>query len=573
VNNKNFLDEIYDDFFGIEKLEKEINKLKKEVGIKESETNIPKIEVSKNNHFIDEKDAKFEKEDRDKLMLNWFCTIDKLYIKEESKKLLKKIIEYMRRYNEQIEKNYISFNIQLISNNKENIEDIVNIFEEAIKVFHYTTSQDFVEVSMYRIEKPVQIQELYEDKYGLVYISDLNGYAHKDYNFKEDFKHTFSELIKYYDKTITILSCNTTTDMNEFFLTMPNLKSDYFDFIIEGVVPTINQVYNEVSKILDSSGVLTEEMKEPLLEYIENTFPASELSFPEYRTSVCKYMSFNKEVPHFESNKTMEEIFAQLNDLVGLEKVKKVLTELVDLMELKKKTKDELKISNVNLHMVFLGNPGTGKTTVARIVAEILYNLKYIKQNKMVEVSSKDLVGEYVGQTAPKTMSVVNKAMGGVLFIDEAYTLASTQGSSNQYNEEAVATLIKAMEDYRDDFVVIFAGYSKEMQAFLNTNSGIVSRVGYTLEFEDYTKEELTEIFIRMIKKSGFEVSDDAIEELHNVIDEYKDTENFGNARFVRNVCEKSIIKHASNVKDISDEDRVKLITKDDISTDQILKM
>jgi AAA+ superfamily predicted ATPase len=224
--------------------------------------------------------------------------------------------------------------------------------------------------------------------------------------------------------------------------------------------------------------------------------------------------------------------------------------------------------------MVFLGNPGTGKTTVARIIAEILYNLKYIQQDKLIEVSSKDLVGEYVGQTAPKTMSVIEKAMGGLLFIDEAYTLASTGGiSGNSYNEEAIATLIQAMENYRDKLVVIFAGYTKEMQAFLNSNSGIVSRIGYTLEFDDYTTDELIQIFNGMMKKSGFTVSNEAVEKLRSVIEEYRDTENFGNARFVRNVYEKTIIKHASNTKNKTSKKVLKTISAEDISTDELLKM
>ena len=159
--------------------------------------------------------------------------------------------------------------------------------------------------------------------------------------------------------------------------------------------------------------------------------------------------------------------------------------------------------------MVFLGNPGTGKTTIARMISEILYNLKYVKENKLVEVSVKDLVAEYVGQTAPKTMSVIEKAMNGVLFVDEAYTLATTN-SQNSYNGEAIATLIQAMENYRDKLVVIFAGYTKEMRAFLDSNSGITSRIGYTLHFDDYTTEELIEIFLGMTKKAGFEVEEDA---------------------------------------------------------------
>jgi AAA+ superfamily predicted ATPase len=239
-------------------------------------------------------------------------------------------------------------------------------------------------------------------------------------------------------------------------------------------------------------------------------------------------------------------------------------------MELKSKSSNDLKINNVNLHMVFLGNPGTGKTTVARIVAEILYNLKYIKQNKLIEVSSKDLVAEYVGQTAPKTNAVIEKALGGVLFIDEAYSLADKGG--NSYNAEAIATLIQAMENHRDDLVVIFAGYTKEMKDFLDSNSGIVSRIGYTLEFEDYTKEELAKIFINMMKKSGFEVEKEALDKVKNLVDEYKNTKNFGNARFIRNIYEKSVIKHASNTKNKKQKKILTTITKDDISDENLIK-
>ena len=219
--------------------------------------------------------------------------------------------------------------------------------------------------------------------------------------------------------------------------------------------------------------------------------------------------------------------------------------------------------------MIFLGNPGTGKTTIARMIANILYNLKYIKENKLIEVSSKDLVAEYVGQTAPKVASVIEKSLNGVLFIDEAYTLASN--SNNSYNDEAIATLIQAMENYRDKLVVIFAGYTKEMQDFLNSNSGITSRIGYTLEFEDYTTTELIQIFKNMAKKSGFKVEDNAVEYLKTIIDENRNMKNFGNARFIRNVYEKTVISHASRVKNKKNKNDLITITKEDINTDNLI--
>ena len=178
------------------------------------------------------------------------------------------------------------------------------------------------------------------------------------------------------------------------------------------------------------------------------------------------------------------------------------------------------------------------------------------------------MVAEYVGQTAPKTMSVIEKSMNGVLFIDEAYALAVK--GDNGYNAEAIATLIQAMENYRDKLVVIFAGYTKEMQDFLNSNSGIVSRIGYTFQFDDYTTEELIEIFKGFVSKNGFEVTDDAIDYLKEIIDENRNMRNFGNARFVRNIYEKSIIKHASRVKSKKQKKILTTIVKEDISIENL---
>ena len=184
-------------------------------------------------------------------------------------------------------------------------------------------------------------------------------------------------------------------------------------------------------------------------------------------------------------------------------------------------------------------------------------------------MSSKDLVAEYVGQTAPKTNAVIERSKGGVLFIDEAYILAS---DNNSYSDEAVAILIKAMEDLRDELVVIYAGYTKEMKKFLNSNSGIVSRIGYTLNFKSYSKDELIEIFKGMIFKAGFKINDDAIKKAEYYIEENINNKNFGNARFVRNMYEKTIVRHATNTKDNKRKDVLITITKDDVNIDNLIK-
>ena len=518
--------------------------------------------------------VELSKEEKDKLMEVSFKKIDKLYITEDSKKTLKKIIEYIRKYNEKIEKQFISFNMCIYCDNNETTYDVLDILNQNINYFGYMPQGGVGVVSYYDLENADKIEEIYSANLNVIAFRDPKAFDFKDNNEKEKILFRFNEkLIDNENKDLTVLIAKNKEELNEIFSLSEKIKSEFSVFEILGEKPDIQELYQNVLMKLQENMEISEEMQIALLDYIAVTYINTDLPFPDYEKQLVEYITFNKKIPEYEKEKSIDEIFEELNELVGLQKVKQVLKDLVSLKELKSKAEDSLKIKDVNLHMVFLGNPGTGKTTVARIVAEILYNLKYIKQNKLIEVSSKDLVAEYVGQTAPKTMAVVQKALGGVLFIDEAYSLASGQGQGNGYNEEAIATLIQAMENYRDNLVVVFAGYTKEMQNFLNANSGIVSRIGYTLEFEDYTTQELIQIFELMTKKAGFVVEEDAIKKLEDIIEEYRDTKNFGNARFVRNVYEKTIIKHAANVKDKKAKRILKTITADDISAENLIKM
>jgi len=490
---------------------------------------------------------------------DYFSRIDNLRIDDDSCELLKKIILYMESYFKKEESNYISFNIKVETDDDNTVSEISEILKYYATKYNYIDKKCLSNVSLYRVNKEEEITDTYE-KNGIVVLSDLDSLNMNDSNFiKKFFYLLMDELNK---KKITIVT-GKKQSLKSFFENDSKLERDYFMFNIVGVTPTVQVVYNDMLERIKNMN-FDDKFSISLLDYITNTYPNSEQDYTTYTNNLWKYISFNKGLPKIEESKSIQDIFKELNELVGLQKVKKSLYELVDLITLKNKTQDDLKINNVNLHMVFLGNPGTGKTTVARMVASILSDLKYIKQNKLIEVSSKDLVAEYVGQTAVKTMNVVEKARGGVLFVDEAYALASKNGD-NTFNAECIATLIKAMEDYRDDLVVIFAGYTKEMQDFLDSNSGIVSRIGYTMEFEDYTNEELKQIFTGMVTKAGFILEDDALEEVERLINENRDTKNFGNARFVRNVFEKTVINHAANTKNNKSKKILKTITKKDI--------
>ena len=522
MNTKDYFKDMYTDFFGVESL--------------------PKIEVKESNKGSQEE------------MASLFLKINNLYISDESKELLKKIIEYMRKYNEGIEKNYISFNILLKVNN-DNISKVINnILYEGATYYKYIDNSK-LDISLYKLDKNINI-----NNYSYIFIYNIDGINLLDDKESRLFIYNLVDCIKNNNKVISVISGS--NDLIDKLLIDYHELNNYYDFVIEGINPDIQDIYNYV---LDNTSDIDKVL---LLEYITNTY-SKDIDYIKYQNDLIKYISFNKDIPKLKEEKTIEEVFESLNELVGLSKVKKVLYELVDVISLKDKTKDTLKINDINLHMVFLGNPGTGKTTIARMLANILYDLKYIKENKLIEVSAKDLVAEYVGQTAPKTNAVINKSLNGILFIDEAYTL--TTNDMNSYNGEAIATLIQAMENYRDKLVVIFAGYTKEMEKFLDSNPGISSRIGYTLEFADYTVDELIEIFLGMTNKAGFTVTDEAIKYLKEIIEKYHNMKNFGNARFIRNIYEKTIIKHASNVKDKKQKKILKTITKDDISIENLV--
>ena len=241
--------------------------------------------------------------------------------------------------------------------------------------------------------------------------------------------------------------------------------------------------------------------------------------------------------------------YEELGELIGLESVKEEVRSLANYVKVQRQREQKgLKNPKLSYHLVFTGSPGTGKTTVARIVARIYKDLGILKKGHLVETDRSGLIGKYVGQTAPRVNEMCDSALNGVLFIDEAYAL--TQGGSQDYGDEAVATLLKRMEDDRDKLVVIVAGYTNEMKKFIDTNPGLQSRFNRYIDFPDYSPEELYDIFLMYLRKNEYNVSSEAAKYMKSQLQyvvEHKDR-NFGNARYVRNVFEKAIQYQANRL-------------------------
>lgn len=255
-----------------------------------------------------------------------------------------------------------------------------------------------------------------------------------------------------------------------------------------------------------------------------------------------------------------------LENLIGLQSVKDEVLKLRLRLELEKKQELQgvKKKSKYNMHMFFTGNPGTGKTTVARIITGILYDMGYISENKCVEVGKDDIVGQFLGQSAQKAKAAIREALGGVLFIDEAYSLCEKyQGDG--FAKETVEVLLKSMEDYRDDLIIIFAGYTNEMKKFKEMNPGLKSRIGLTIEFPDYDSDELTQIFVKKAEDSGYSISKDVIAKVHAVCDMACKEKDFGNGRFVENFFREVESEHAMNTRyfDAYDSRIMKILPED----------
>lgn len=481
-----------------------------------------------------------------------------------------------------------------LSKNKSVIRNIIK-YSQVIRKTHFSETEHYnIETENYNIIiRNQSAYNLYEELISV--ISEIyckNGIITKDevyYMSREELKASknIREEIK---EEIIVIDLSTsrreTTDIRKYFEYLYNEMPNKIFIILED-----NMVEGEINALLNDyiiwsmkiNVISTEEKNKHIKKFFkENKLICSEeivrelADNPYYKIKNdlinilvnCKMNNDNnvaKVLKREEKIVEIEEIedtgLQELENLIGLSEVKEQIKKVINYLKVSKNRKNM-----PMLHMCFNGNPGTGKTTVARIVGKIFSEEKILSnKNIFVEAQRGDLIGRYVGQTAPQTQEMIDQAIGGVLFIDEAYAISSyiQDEAGRDYGAECIATLIKGMEDHRENLCVILAGYTKEMEHMLSTNPGFESRIQFNIDFPDYSTEELYEIFKQLCRKEKYKISPNVKQILLQQFDTAKKDANFSNARYVRSFFEKLKIEQANRV--ILENDDINLFKKCDI--------
>lgn len=520
----------------------------------------------------------------------YFAKVEELPYSRESKHKILGIFNYILNYNFTPGTPYIPINIAIYSNDKEGVEIIKTLIGEFMWYFGYLSeNMSYYDEFMNNIIlDKYSINKLYyykaangtvERKNGVLMLHNFENILYTEkLNQNLILNILTDEMEKNNNNVCTMLYGNKET-IKDILAEHPKLGKLLINLELEIDELDIGKVFEILIKKLEQTEELAEEVKEKIFKYIKSTYNQSENQNMEYVNKLYQAIILNKnnefsnngkkmleirDIPDAYNTRNLPEIMNELNELVGLKEIKEQIDDLVYLLKFNQKA--NIDISRFNLHMIFTGNPGTGKTTVARLISDILYNIGYVKQNKLVEVSSKDLIAEYIGQTAGKTFNVIKSALGGVLFIDEAYAL---NGEGMKYGEESISTILKAMEDYKDKLVIIFAGYKEEMEKFVRANIGLSSRIGYKINFSDYSLDELIQIFLNLLEKNNLKITDKAKEKVEELIRDSSKIENFGNARYINSLFQRVLINHAKNI-DTKPENQLYIIDEDDIKDDML---
>ncbi len=375
-----------------------------------------------------------------------------------------------------------------------------------------------------------------------------------EYELKNMSKYLEKALIAFdeHNETATI------DNLEEFF----RIYRRFNDNFVKG--PENKKNYKEFCQIANILAKKLEYNYEKLENYLNtnNTNDNNDDDYEEKEEDVDLSFSSNTD-----NNKNLEELLNELNSLTGLSRVKEEINKIIGIMKInEQREKLGLKVTKVSLHLVFSGNPGTGKTTVARLLAKIYKEIGILSIGQCIETDYSGLVSEFISETPKKTKAMIKKAMGGILFIDEAYTLTPSK-SSGSHSQEAIDTLLKYMEDKRDNFMVIAAGYPNEMEEFIKSNPGLESRFTTFIHFDDYNAEELYDIFMKMAtsEEKQFIIPEKYKESLKDFFKQMYDNrkENFANAREVRNYLEQCEKRLAARLA----EKNVGKLTKKELTT------
>lgn len=367
-------------------------------------------------------------------------------------------------------------------------------------------------------------------------------------------------LSNHFDKNINLIR------ETSFFQPLVELKSEYVSSLVLSKMNS--NEFQSIASFLNRMALLMAQTDGSISKKEEETLKgiSEQINNPKIHIGDSKY----DEVPE---DDTLEKVMTELNELIGLDNIKKNVEDLTNFLKVQKIREEKgLKTNQNSLHAVFMGPPGTGKTTVARMLGRIFKHLGYLKRGHLVETDRAGMVAGYVGQTAIKADEIITAAADGVLFIDEAYALSS--GGLNDFGNEAIEVLLKRMEDLRENLVVVVAGYPDEMEVFIQSNPGLQSRFNRYFTFDHYKPETLLEIFKLYAGKADFELTEDAADKISEIIDRVyeKRHRGFGNARTMRNLFEKIIERQANRIVNLDPITEEILITLTEEDVPDILK-